>query len=61
MLQTTLWGNLILGPTAADVADPATALRTPRAIMHAILSKCREVWPWWAPRAACVVVFVQVA
>lgn len=34
LVQTTLWGNLILGPTAADVADPATATRTPADIMR---------------------------
>lgn len=28
LVQKTLWGNLILGPTAADVADPATAARS---------------------------------
>ena len=33
LVQTTLWGNLILGPTAADVHDPATAKRTTLDIM----------------------------
>ena len=45
LVQATLWGNLILGPTAADVADPATAKRTPAEIMRAILSKCVELVP----------------
>ena len=30
LVQKTLWGNLILGPTAADVSDPATAARSGR-------------------------------
>ena len=45
LVQTTLWGNLILGPTAADVSDAATAARTPADIMGAILAKCRELVP----------------
>ena len=45
LVQTTLWGNLILGPTAADLADPSTALRTPQDIMEAILARCRDLVP----------------
>ncbi len=45
LVQTTLWGNLILGPTAADVADPATAARSAADIVAAILTKCRELVP----------------
>jgi glycerol-3-phosphate dehydrogenase len=45
LVQTTLWGNLILGPTAADLADPTTPSRSRESIMSAILSKCRELVP----------------
>ena len=45
LVQTTLWGNLILGPTAADLADPTTSSRSRESIMSAILSKCRELVP----------------
>ena len=45
LVQTTLWGNLILGPTAADVADPETAKRRPADIMAAILARCRDLVP----------------
>nr|ADH43011.1 Predicted dehydrogenase [uncultured SAR11 cluster alpha proteobacterium H17925_45G17] len=44
-MQKTLWGNLILGPTAADVKDPETAARSKETIMQTILSKCRELVP----------------
>ena len=45
LVQTTLWGNLILGPTAADVGDPATARRSAADIMVAILARCRDLVP----------------
>jgi glycerol-3-phosphate dehydrogenase len=45
LVQTTLWGNLILGPTAADMADPATATRSVQGIMEAILARCRDLVP----------------
>ena len=45
LVQTTLWGNLILGPTAADVSDPATPRRTATDIMAAILARCRDLVP----------------
>ena len=45
LVQTTLWGNSILGPTAVDLSDPTAATRTPAEIMTAILSKCRELVP----------------
>jgi len=44
-VQTTLWGNLILGPTAADLADPSTASRSVPDIMQAILARCRDLVP----------------
>jgi glycerol-3-phosphate dehydrogenase len=45
LVQTTLWGNLILGPTAADLSDPSTAKRTPSEIMSTILARCRDLVP----------------
>jgi hypothetical protein len=45
LVQTTLWGNLILGPTAADMADPATKTRSVPDIMQAILARCRDLVP----------------
>jgi L-2-hydroxyglutarate oxidase LhgO len=45
LVQKTLWGNLILGPTAADVADPNSGTRKPREIIESIVNKCRELVP----------------
>jgi len=45
LVQKTLWGNLILGPTAVDVKDPESAKRNPSDAIHTILSKCRELVP----------------
>ena len=45
LVQKTLWGNLILGPTAADVNDPSTASRTTAEVMKIILKGCRGLIP----------------
>lgn len=45
LVQTTLWGNLILGPTARDVHLPEVMRQTPQEIMSYILTKCRELVP----------------
>ncbi len=45
LVQQTLWGNLILGPTARDVHDPATQKESMESIMAYILSKCRYLVP----------------
>lgn len=45
LVQTTLWGNLILGPTARDVHDPKVMAETPKDVMTYILTKCREMVP----------------
>lgn len=45
LVQTTLWGNLILGPTARDMHDPAVAAETPEDVQSFILSKCRALVP----------------
>jgi glycerol-3-phosphate dehydrogenase len=45
LVQTTLWGNLILGPTARDVHDPATATESYDTVLQSILSKCHSLVP----------------
>lgn len=45
LVQTTLWGNLILGPTARDVSKPDARDMTPAAIQRYILSKCKKLVP----------------
>lgn len=45
LVQKTLWGNLILGPTARDVSDKETLTESLDDIMTFILSKCRELVP----------------
>lgn len=45
LVQKTLWGNLILGPTARDTCDDETTKESVDDIMTFILSKCRELVP----------------
>eukprot|EP00927_Polykrikos_kofoidii_P053540 TRINITY_DN4814_c0_g1_i1.p1 TRINITY_DN4814_c0_g1~~TRINITY_DN4814_c0_g1_i1.p1 ORF type:complete len:690 (-),score=97.52 TRINITY_DN4814_c0_g1_i1:112-2061(-) len=45
LVQRTLWGNLILGPTARDTCDQSTMDESVADIMTFILSKCRELIP----------------
>lgn len=45
LVQKTLWGNLILGPTAADIHDPATPSRSTADVMQTILKGCRRLIP----------------
>eukprot|EP00854_Cymbomonas_tetramitiformis_P003993 gene3993-4962_t len=45
LVQTTLWGNLILGPTARDLSDPETAKASKQDIIMEVLTKCRELVP----------------
>jgi L-2-hydroxyglutarate oxidase LhgO len=42
LVQTTLWGNLILGPTARDVGNPQHDL-TKDQCNSFILSKCKQL------------------
>jgi len=44
-VQTTLWGNLILGPTARDVNKPEALNMTPAEVQEYILSKCKRLVP----------------
>jgi hypothetical protein len=45
LVQTTLWGNLILGPTARDMHQAGPRDMTPAQIQEYILSKCKELVP----------------
>jgi len=48
LVQKTLWGNLILGPTARDVhewADPSVDPDAKEDVLHKILSACRRLVP----------------
>ena len=45
MVQGTLWGNLILGPTARDVHNPEHINQTSEEITGYILRKCKELVP----------------
>lgn len=50
LVQTTLWGNLILGPTARDVHNPEARDMSPSAIQEYILSKCKKLVPSFDPK-----------
>ena len=50
LVQTTLWGNLILGPTARDVYKAEARDMTPAEIQEYILSKCKELVPSFDPK-----------
>ena len=45
LVQTTLWGNLILGPTARDVYKPQTQQDTAEDIMKFLLIKSKQLVP----------------
>lgn len=45
LVQSTLWGNLILGPTARDTYLPEVMAETNEDIMTYILTKCRQLVP----------------
>ena len=49
LVQTTLWGNLILGPTARDTYLPEVMAETAADIQRFILSKCSELVPSFDP------------
>lgn len=50
LVQTTLWGNLILGPTARDAHLPAVMAETAEDIQTFILSKCKKLVPSFDPK-----------
>lgn len=45
LVQTTLWGNLILGPTARDINNPEALNMSAAEIQEYILSKCKRLVP----------------
>jgi hypothetical protein len=45
LVQTTLWGNLILGPTARDMHLPEKRDMSSATVQEYILSKCKELVP----------------
>ncbi len=47
LVQTTLWGNLILGPTARDVHDPAMKNLSDKEVQEFILGKCSNLVPYF--------------
>lgn len=50
LVQTTLWGNLILGPTARDVSDPGKRDMSCIQVQEYILSKCKDLVPSFDPK-----------
>ena len=50
LVQTTLWGNLILGPTARDMHKPDARNMSNTAVQEYILSKCKHLIPSFDPR-----------
>ena len=50
LVQTTLWGNLILGPTARDMHKTEVADMSAASIQEYILSKCKELVPSFDPK-----------
>ena len=49
-MQTTLWGNLILGPTARDVHKPDARDMSDASVQEYILSKCKKLVPNFDPK-----------
>jgi glycerol-3-phosphate dehydrogenase len=47
LVQTTLWGNLILGPTARDMHLPEMANQSSEDIQAFIFRKCKELVPFF--------------
>merc|ERR1712196_90267 len=45
LVQQTLWGNLILGPTARDVHDPEHMAQSKESILSYILERCKVLVP----------------
>ena len=48
LVQTTLWGNLILGPTARDMHEASARDMSSKEIQEYILSKCKNLVPSFA-------------
>jgi glycerol-3-phosphate dehydrogenase len=50
LVQTTLWGNLILGPTARDIYNPEHLNMSAMEVQQYILSKCKQLVPSFDPK-----------
>jgi len=50
LVQTTLWGNLILGPTARDTYKPDAMNMSDESVQEYILSKCKKLIPYFDPK-----------
>ena len=50
LVQTTLWGNLILGPTARDVHKPEARDMSVESVQRYILNKCSKLVPTFDPK-----------
>jgi len=50
LVQTTLWGNLILGPTARDTYKADARDMSDTSVQEYILSKCKKLCPYFDPR-----------
>jgi L-2-hydroxyglutarate oxidase LhgO len=50
LVQTTLWGNLILGPTARDMHNPEARDMSNESVQEYILSKCKKLCPYFDPK-----------
>lgn len=50
LVQTTLWGNLILGPTARDTYKPEARDMSDASVQEYILSKCKKLIPYFDPK-----------
>ncbi len=50
LVQTTLWGNLILGPTARDVHAEEARDMSRESVQEYILSKCKKLCPYFDPK-----------
>jgi len=50
LVQTTLWGNLILGPTARDMHNEEARNMSPATVQEYILSKCKKLCPYFDPK-----------
>jgi len=49
LVQATLWGNLILGPTARDTYKPEARDMSDASVQEYILSKCKALVPYFDP------------
>lgn len=50
LVQTTLWGNLILGPTARDTYKVESRDMSDASVQEYILSKCKQLVPSFDPK-----------